>query len=731
MPEKLHYSIRDLVPNPDPQFSRAGDSKEHLRHRQVQFLKARKYRSFISEARLSTVLNMEGREIHISGRVDGYRKTRQGVILCEIKPVSGRARDRLHDPALQGARRQLLLYASLAMQADALPWGKRKIVGAELILCGDNNSLASETVDIGGAGSLLQNRLLTYLTSINARQCISGESSAVHEFVQKDTDADRSLQKLAWEHLQKSRDCRLLLSLPPGSGKTRIAIRYAMVRACEENKPVVWITSQSTGRNAVLQELQRFRDAGIRLKAIWKTVPERVCNCRHPSWNCEVRIQTNEKLYWEGLPAELTRGSVFPDDVVQAADRLTLCSHALAHEMEMFSDVLIADLNYLLFGALRGRNVILVIDEAQNACRRILETFQINITNEQLAEYATLLNKTSATCLRQLLAKTRRSENGFPAEEWLHYLRNVEKKDPVAPVMKRFTELLELRCQRNADVRFAWYRDGNTSGIIGGIVNPDITMNAILRSHEDILLVSGSLPQAESARKMLIPDLASFACIEVVPDVRSPVYLCPMLKYSYPLMAADHAAAVEVLQRIHKVMGATVLVFGQNRASNSVLEEYLRTRGLVSMMDSDMSSDWEILQTVLPDFVFASLGGRISESVNLPQSAFSCVVILSLGFRPATLYQKFIKAQTLAQETEESIEVEEDSLHYVESVSRIVQAVGRVQRDPQQNKPAFLLDKRFIEDRFIKSLPSHWHGRRATDWIVDSLDEVLQRARAS
>jgi Rad3-related DNA helicase len=194
------------------------------------------------------------------------------------------------------------------------------------------------------------------------------------------------------------------------------------------------------------------------------------------------------------------------------------------------------------------------------------------------------------------------------------------------------------------------------------------------------------------------------------------VAIVPLLDFSHPISLVDHEEATEILRTVCKHYGRTVAVFGQNRSSNHILAMRLHVRGYTSLLDSDLSADWSAALDNAPDFLFISLGGNLSEAVNPPPDLFSCGVVLAPGFRPPDIFD-YLQRVALR-------ESDEPDTHVPESVSRVAQAAGRLQRSPQTLKPVLLVNKSFARPEFLKAFPRDWYSRHPEELLFDNLNDA-------
>ena len=166
MSDLISFSIRDLVPHPD--LIQIGAEPDLRLHHVAQAQLHRKYKSFRSEASLSARLQVDGRDVEIHGRLDGWRRTSKGIVLYEIKAVRGNPGNLLGSPLLQNARRQLRLYVDLSDTARDLPWGRGEVTSALLCLVSESKRIAVETIDLRDTDGLLGRRLRAVLKCASA-----------------------------------------------------------------------------------------------------------------------------------------------------------------------------------------------------------------------------------------------------------------------------------------------------------------------------------------------------------------------------------------------------------------------------------------------------------------------------------------------------------------------------------------------------------------------------------
>lgn len=716
MSDHRKISIRQLVPYPDLRSRDAtGVEKAHV---EAQRKLARRYRSFRCETALSADIPINDTVYTVHGRLDGYRRSRNGITIYEIKPVSGSASRWLHHPGLDRARWQLVLYGGLIGACGSPPWGAQKNFRAELCLIGTDGILHFEEIDLTDCRIWLEKRLQVVE---NCRRRSADPWPVKHpdlpKILQRDCENDRPIQQVAWQRLTENpADTRVLLSLPPGSGKTRIALRWALNLAHHESKPVYWITSRSRGREAVLAEMSRLAKLGLQLKTVWKTTPERLCDCRLPAHECEIRRHTLRQLFFTGLP---------PDSA--EPQQSEMCKYELSRASEKSADVVIADFNYLLSsGTIKSRNPILILDEAQNIPGRVTAESNICITREEFRRVLSDLPRHLRDKYRILASPCWNDEDpeSVANELWHDLSATLDLMNESSAEADKIFRMSSFLKPYPDQYMVKWFNMQGSSGWLGGFLQTGEFVRELLKEYPVCMALSGSLPASESGRQRILPGFEDFFFLSVPPRTVPDIYIIPRLDFHFPLNLKDHENACGMLQTIRKAVSPVIAVFGQNRRSNELLSQSLRVRGCTVMCDTDFDS-WETAVAAMPDFLFMAFGGNLSESVNPPADLLQCAVILSPGF-PALGPHDLFRRYLLQQEQAEPMAAD-DSWNIGQAVSRIIQAAGRVHRSPDRRLPVFLLNKDFAKDEYLDLLPEYWYQENPHDLICDSLADALSR----
>jgi hypothetical protein len=310
-------------------------------------------------------------------------------------------------------------------------------------------------------------------------------------------------------------------------------------------------------------------------------------------------------------------------------------------------------------------------------------------------------------------------------ERWLRLFEAARDRRVLEEPHLKFLSVLRLWERFPNDVVFAWYHGAGSPSLLGAPVRLDGILESALAPFPLVLALTGSLPADGEVRDSLFPGASRFECVEIHSPKRPPVFMCPQLDFKHPISIKDHEAATELLREVFVSLSGTVLVFGQNRASNEILALRLRVRGYTFLLDEDIGQNWETLRASRPDFLLVALGGSLAESVNPPPDVFSCAVVLSPGFAAPDPFSRLREAH---QRQFEDIGAENPPAMMdviAEAASRIMQAAGRVQRYPKTEKPVFLLSRSFANPPFMRAWPHAWRAGEDRPFLCSNVSEAV------
>ncbi len=205
-------------------------------------------------------------------------------------------------------------------------------------------------------------------------------------------EGQRELVRAAYRAIAKG--TRLFASAPTGTGKT-VSVLYPALRALGDGRcdKVFYLTPKTTTAEAAKDCLDTFSSSGAKSRAIILTAKEKACD---ENMLCKAREGCRRELsvgMGEGVKRlfELGKAVIENSDVQKIARELSLCPYELSLCYSEVCDVVICDFNYVFDPAVylrryftEGGRYALLVDEAHNLSDRAREMFSAEISTQEL-----------------------------------------------------------------------------------------------------------------------------------------------------------------------------------------------------------------------------------------------------------------------------------------------------------------------------------------------------------
>ncbi|MDZ7669295.1 MAG: helicase C-terminal domain-containing protein [Gammaproteobacteria bacterium] len=539
----------------------------------------------------------------------------------------------------------------------------------------------------------------------------------------------------------------LLLEAPTGSGKT-LATVYPAVRALQAAgyRRVLFLTSRNTGAMAVrdaaaqLDPEQRFlRHASI-------TARERACFV--PGTPCEPDACPYARGYYDrARPAVvelLERRGADPASVAEVARAHTVCPFELALDAAVWSDLVVADYNYVFDPLVRlqrfanDSQAVLLVDESHQLAPRVRDMLSLVLTRREIRE-ALADNPPDAVARRirgldrALLALKRRA--GLAAEQMM------DRPDALIRAMQRFvdevgtgaeplepypaTRELLFNCSRWLRAE-SWY-DPDRFVFLGEAAGRSVTVRLVcldpgpyirarLDEYGGHVRFSGTVSPlnlyarlhgeadapAERAGNpfsagqlgvLVVRDVPTYlrrradsvatlvSLIDSVRGARAGHYLAAFPSFDYLQLAADAFA--------ERFPGAAL------RCQTPGMSEAERGAFLAGFHDG-----------AEPSLGFVVLGGVFGESVDFTGASLAGVICVGVGLPPPSLTRQALAEHYIGEGLDGRLVAYQQP-----AMVKVLQMAGRLLRSPADRGVLCLVDERFCEPAFRQFFPDHWQPR--------------------
>lgn len=570
-----------------------------------------------------------------------------------------------------------------------------------------------------------------------------------------------------------SRGGCLYATAPTGTGKTVSAL-YPALRALGDGRveKVFYLTPKTTTAEAARDCLELMADKGAIIRAVILTAKKKICVersiCKKSRKSCP-RSACNKIAEAALALSKLNKTVVGMADLRAVAAEYSVCPYELSLTYAELCDVVICDFNYLFdpvvyikrFFTKAGKYAFL-IDEAHNLSERAREMYSAEISLSELyapceTEILGSLSATKKLCLTAsvvlsdtlmpyLKDELRRDRDGrmigattlseIPprlftlfdelmrvleeeilinqrasddeSEQRLSYLRSFYyKHKKFADALSRFDSAYKL---------FLFYEDGDIRAKIFCLDTSPVIRAGLNKGH-GALLFSATLSPLPYYRSILGGDRSDDILEVNSPFDPSQLSVCIMDRIS-----TRYSEREDTLMAVCQAVAATVsakrgnyMVFSPSFAYSEALckvfsAKYPKIRVISQRPDMTRQEKEEFLAEFKKDndnylIAFCVMGGIYSEGIDLAGEELIGAVIVGIGM-PALSYER----EAISAYYQDKYEEGKQYAYIYPGMNRVFQAAGRVIRREDDRGVIVLIDDRFDDPIYRKSLPKLWEG---------------------
>lgn len=581
----------------------------------------------------------------------------------------------------------------------------------------------------------------------------------------------------------------LFACAPTGTGKTVSAI-YPAIKAIGEGKcdKAFYLTPKGTTAEAAKECLELFTESGAKIKAIILTSKEKSCPCRmvcrESSTACEM-AKCNRLAEAVMAVHALDRCVVTIDDIIDIAKLYTVCPYEVELAYSELCDVVICDFNYLFDPVVyirrfftEGGRYAFLIDEAHNLADRGREMYSSELSvkdidtllgDEAIGALSRLREelpkiRTAITELFYPLVKDELRKNEHGAElgattlsdvpgdlygiigRLCEVLEDEEKLNIKARDDERTLRLKAIRdlyykvkkVQRSIESFDTGYRllvFSNTDEIFFKVMCIDASTEIQRRIDKGVgaVFFSATLEPLDYYRNMLCTD--PYADVLKVNSPFDPEQLSVAIMDRISIRYSERK---RTLPAVCRVVAATLsarrghyMVFAPSfEYAEALYNEFKAKYPKIKSMLQDKSMSRAQKQEFLDAFSreegnylvgFCVMGGIYSEGIDLAGDSLIGAIVVGIGI-PSLSYER----EVMAQYFEEKYEEGKQFAYVYPGMNRVFQAAGRVIRREDDKGVIVLIDDRFADPIYKKSIPNLWKGMQ---YVSDAKDLKMELDR--
>lgn len=593
-------------------------------------------------------------------------------------------------------------------------------------------------------------------------------------------DGQEEFIKRAYKSISKGNT--LFACAPTGTGKTISAI-YPAIKAMGDGKcdKVFYLTPKTTTAKAARDCISLLAKKGAHIRSIILTSKERSCPrhmiCRESSDACDM-LKCNKLKEAVGEVFALKKPVVDINDIREIATRYTVCPYEVELSYSELCDVVICDFNYLFDPVVyirrfftEGGRFAFLIDEAHNLADRGREMYSAELSMDDIdklllsPEIGPLSKlrrslpeakeRMQSTLLPYLKDEMRKNEHGedvgaahlsfIPNElytlipEMRENLEEEEKLNIRAKDIERGARLKIIRdllykvkkLERallafDSGYKFFIFFENNTLSFKLFCVDTGRELQKRLDKGSAAVFFSATLSPLSYYRSVLCDDKHSDILEAESPFDPSQLFVSIMDRIS-----TRYSERARTLPAIARVVAATLsakrghyMVFAPSFEYAEALysffsEKYPKVKCMLQGRSMSAKEKTEFLEEFSKDedrylLGFCVMGGIYSEGIDLAGDKLIGAVVIGIGM-PSLSYER----ECIAEYFEEKYESGKEFAYIYPGMNRVFQAAGRVIRREDDKGVIVLIDDRFADPIYKKSIPALWEGMQ---YISDAKD---------
>jgi Rad3-related DNA helicase len=701
-------------------------------------------------------------ELKLEGRADGVIRKNGGVTIEEIKstmsdPSSERPADHWHFG-------QAKVYALMLCEKEKL---REATVTVTYIRLGSNETASfCEKYSYGQLKEFFDNLTAEYMKWLKMDYERKAERDKSLKSITFPFGAYRKGQReLAAAVYRAARDKRnLFVQAPTGIGKT-ISTIFPAAKAIGEGHAnrLFYLTAKTTERQAAANAAAAMDAAGARMS--WLTITARDKICLSAGSRCDAALCRFADGHFDRVNDALWR--LITSDRLISRETLTeravshaVCPYALSMEAAAFADAIVCDYNYVFdpkikLSELVGKDCVLLADEAHNLVDRSREMYSASATRGVFDSPSDETDKKIRAIRRKILKYFDGNSNEFfSGLNAPDCVAKKEKPDGLIEQLGAFADRVNVLMAKpliisdalreayfaaldflSAADLYDAYKSAYTTIIKDGSVkimcaDASAFLSDTLKEVKSAVFFSATLTPMRFFKESLGggPDDALIR----LPSPFDPANLCVVVENrvstAYRRRAAGYGRVAALLNEMVSRKSGNYFAFFPSyeylrNARDAFLSEFDSARVISQSRNMDDASRNEFLLNFSERrenrgeslLAFAVMGGVFSEGIDLKGDALIGAAVGGVGLPQLNLERDVIRKYFDEKNGAEKSRGFEYAYMFP-GMNKVLQAAGRVVRDPRDKGVILLIDERFASSAYLELFPPEWeHYKLASE----------------
>ena len=745
-------------------------------HLEIQEERLREFPGFVPEKWISHEFGYDKYQITVGGRMDGFCEEPE-LWIEEIKTAYDV--EKLHAKLVADTdhpyRRQLLTYGYLYWMQT-----RRK---ANLRFCLVNSRNHSQEfmdlpLDIEEYEAWLDRRLKDVVDREKmfeaARKRRKKNADITFPFEQQ-RPGQRELIDTIADHLKK--ESRMLIQAPTGLGKTMGVVLPTLQNSLLRGQKTIYLTAKNSQHSVAEDAIERIQDSGTSIRALSLLAKRKMCFKEEvmcdPAY-CEFAKDHYTKLDQHKVAEQLLKKRNLNERSLKAmAEKYEVCPFELQMESAAFADVVIGDYNYIFspnnVRERLGKNGLgkttslpnLVIDEAHNLPARALSYFSVELNLREIEQIILKIENPSSDIVggvqklsseaREFFDRIAEASGGRspsvitltagdakPLRETVQklltsYLESdepLQRDDPIVHIYNLIVQFVDI-LENYRDEFIIIYESMGGKPLVK-IVCCDAAwwLKDVYKDFSSVVAFSATLKPFEYYQALLGLNTKDTVCAEFetpFPKENRKILVIPQVSTKLRDRAANVVKIKAAIGKIVSIRPGNYFVFFPSFDFLEKVSAQLEVPGFEIILQKRNMEKFEVegvirhlRDQVRPTIVMAVQGGVFSEGVDYPGESIIGAIIVGPAL-PAFNFER----EQIREYYDKKFGAGFDYAYTFPAMARTIQSAGRVIRSSTDRGLIVLMDKRFLEDKFVGTMPKDWvegHPQElASQRILDDL----------
>lgn len=569
---------------------------------------------------------------------------------------------------------------------------------------------------------------------------------------------------------------RMLIQAPTGLGKTVGVLYPTLKEAMARGQRVIYVTPKNSQHSVAEEAITKLQDQGAKIKSLTITAKSKICFKNEPLCNpeyCEYARDHYTKVAEHKVIEQLAKKRKLSFRTFrEIGKKYEVCPFEIQLDAAQEAETVICDYNYVFaprssFGRLAAGGLDqegkpnLVIDEAHNLPSRAMDYYSPQLSSAALdkmrdeikmlpdrfrTEGLELLDR----CL-ELIAHCQpglglQAAKIAPPADLFH-----EMDEELRGFLTRYLESdVEIK-PRDVVLRFCFYWSGFTAALefVEGEKRPEFFTTYHPHPSGGTVKItccdaSGMLKDAYDEYSQVVGFSATLKPFEYYsrlvglegtelktaefsspfPKTRRKLLIIPQISSKYSDRARNYPKIAETIHRIAACKAGNYLAFFPSfDFMEKVLEQFrappgfrLRRQERYMKQEATDALLEEMRAREAPTIVFAVQGGVLSEGVDYPGEMVIGAFVVG---PPLPIFD--LEREEMRGYYEKNYAAGFDYAYTYPAMAKAVQAAGRVIRSETDRGIVVLMDNRFVQPSYEKSMPKDWFERSARELVSSAI----------